>query len=94
MVAVEAKILEIYSIADEIRKELKLSVEMTQIGISLFNGDFWHVEVRPSLLTHGNETMLLTRGYHGHELAKVLADALKGTTEELELARKKLTRGF
>jgi hypothetical protein len=94
MVAVEAKILEIYDMADKLREELELPKEMVQVEISLANSNFWQLQVIPSLLTHGTQTMVLKRGYHGDILSQVLADALKGTTEELELARKNLTRGF
>jgi hypothetical protein len=93
-VSVEAKIRKISRRADELRKLLDISEDMTQITLSFFANSHWHVEVRPSLLTFGDQTHLFTRGYHGKNLMETLDEALDGTNEELTLYKKGLTRGI
>lgn len=93
-VSVEYKIRKISRRADELRKLLELSEEMTQVTLELFSNNKWHITVRPSLLTFGDQTHMFTRGYHGKNLMETLDNALDGTTDELALYKKGLTRGF
>ena len=92
--SVEGKVREISCNANELRELLKLSPDMVQVTLSFFANKQWHIKVRPSLLTFGDETHLFTRGYHGKNLMETLNEALVGTTEELELFKKGLTRGI
>lgn len=90
----EEMLLKISAAANEITERLELNHIHPEVELSYFDNESWHINVRPALLTHKTETMLITHGYHGTTLNETLANALEGTTEELELLKKGMTKGF